>query len=77
MLPIVGMKILHIMNGGQAIESYMQTIIASSKSIISPEVSSILFGVIQFPAGKFKRYSILISFTKFLLIFQLFWRVIY
>lgn len=47
------MKILHIMNGGQAIESYMQTIIASSESLISPEISSIIFGVIQFPAGKF------------------------
>lgn len=46
------MKILHIMNGGQAIESYMQTIIASSESIISPEVSSIIFGAIQFPVGK-------------------------
>ncbi|GJQ83652.1 hypothetical protein Trydic_g14362 [Trypoxylus dichotomus] len=53
---MTGMKILHIMNGGQAIESYMQTIIASSESIISPEISSIIFGVIQFPAAFLASY---------------------
>ncbi|KAI4456990.1 sugar transporter-like [Holotrichia oblita] len=53
---LTGMKILHIMNGGQAIESYMQTIIASSESIISPEVSSIIFGAIQFPVAFLASY---------------------
>ncbi|GJQ83654.1 hypothetical protein Trydic_g14364 [Trypoxylus dichotomus] len=48
---MTGIKIASLMNGGQAIESYMQTIIASSESIVSPEVSSIIFGVIQLPAA--------------------------
>lgn len=48
-----GIKIISGLSGGQAIESYMQTIIESSKSAVSPEISSIIFGAIQFPAGKF------------------------
>lgn len=47
-----GLKTLQLYSGLIAIEAYMQTIIKSSHSSLSPEISSIIFGLIQFPAGK-------------------------
>ncbi|XP_022917080.1 facilitated trehalose transporter Tret1-like [Onthophagus taurus] len=51
LLTMTGVKVLHSMSGTVAIESYMQSIIGSSSSSISPEISSIIFGAIQFPAA--------------------------
>lgn len=50
-LIMVGIKTLQLFSGGVAIEAYQQTIIDKSLSVVSPEISSIIFGVIQFPAG--------------------------
>lgn len=47
----IGLKTLQLWCGLIAIEAYMQTIIKSANSSLSPELSSILFGLIQFPAG--------------------------
>ncbi|KAF5271218.1 hypothetical protein FQA39_LY08225 [Lamprigera yunnana] len=48
---IIGIKTVQQLSGVAAIEAYTQTIIGVSQSSISPEVSSIVAGVIQFPAA--------------------------
>ncbi|KAF2903396.1 hypothetical protein ILUMI_02774, partial [Ignelater luminosus] len=50
---IIGIKLIQQLTGIFAIEAYMQTIIESSGSSISPEISSIICGVIQLPAAMF------------------------
>ncbi|XP_017782648.1 PREDICTED: facilitated trehalose transporter Tret1-like [Nicrophorus vespilloides] len=47
---IFGVKTLQQMAGNAAIEGYMQHIIESTGSSISSEMSSIIFGAVQFPA---------------------------
>lgn len=51
LIVMAGIKTLQQLSGITAIESYMQTIIKSSESSISPEHSSIIAGVIQIPAA--------------------------
>ncbi|XP_065156573.1 facilitated trehalose transporter Tret1-like [Atheta coriaria] len=47
----IGIKSLNQFSGVSAIDSYMQQIVASSGSSISPEYSSIIFGAVQIPAA--------------------------
>lgn len=54
----LGIKTLQQLSGTTAIDSYTQTIIASSKSSISSEISSIIAGLIQLPAGKVFKYTL-------------------
>lgn len=46
---MLGIKALQQFSGITAIDSYMQTIIGESKSGLSPQVSSLIYGVIQIP----------------------------
>lgn len=48
---ITGIKMIQQLTGYSAIEAYMQTIIESSGSSITPEISSIICGVVQLPAA--------------------------
>ncbi|KAF5294388.1 hypothetical protein FQR65_LT10753 [Abscondita terminalis] len=48
---ITGIKMIQQLTGYSAIEAYMQTIVESSGSSISPEISSIVCGVVQLPAA--------------------------
>ncbi|KAK5640740.1 hypothetical protein RI129_009287 [Pyrocoelia pectoralis] len=48
---ITGIKMIQQLTGYSGIEAYMQTIIQSSGSSISPEISSIICGVVQLPAA--------------------------
>ncbi|KAB0793642.1 hypothetical protein PPYR_13262 [Photinus pyralis] len=50
---ITGIKMIQQLTGYSGIEAYMQTIIQSSGSSISPEISSIICGVVQLPAALF------------------------
>ncbi|KAF5271219.1 hypothetical protein FQA39_LY08226 [Lamprigera yunnana] len=48
---IAGIKVIQQLTGYSAIEAYIQTIIESSGSSITPEISSIICGIVQLPAG--------------------------
>ncbi|KAK5640741.1 hypothetical protein RI129_009288 [Pyrocoelia pectoralis] len=53
---ITGIKTVQQLSGVAAIEAYTQSIIQESKSSISPAVSSIIAGLIQFPAALLAGY---------------------
>lgn len=50
LLLMIGIKTLQQFCGTAAIDSYMQTIVDASGSGLSPELSSVLYGVIQLPS---------------------------
>ncbi|KAF5285556.1 hypothetical protein FQR65_LT13190 [Abscondita terminalis] len=49
-LLLLGAKFVLQFSGMTALKSYLQTIIDSSDSVISPEASSIIFGLVQLPS---------------------------
>jgi hypothetical protein len=51
-LIVAGIKTFQQFSGLLAIEAYMQSIIEDTASSISPEISSVIFGIVQFTAGK-------------------------
>ncbi|KAF5296350.1 hypothetical protein FQR65_LT10242 [Abscondita terminalis] len=48
---VLGAKFVFQFSGATVLKSYLQTIIASSDSSISPEVSSVIFGMVQLPSS--------------------------
>ena len=48
---VLGIRATEQLSGFAAVEAYMQLIIEDTKSTISPELSSVIFGLIQLPAG--------------------------
>ena len=58
MIVITGVKTIQQLSGVAAIEAYTQTIIEESESSISPEISSIIAGAIQFPAAILAGYLV-------------------
>ncbi|KAF2889067.1 hypothetical protein ILUMI_17106 [Ignelater luminosus] len=51
LLMVMGIKLLRAFNGTPAIDAYKQTIIESSNSMISPGISSIIFGLVPILAA--------------------------
>jgi hypothetical protein len=49
---IIGVRTFQQFSGLLAIEAYMQSIIEDTSSSISPQFSSVIFGVVQLVAGK-------------------------